>query len=136
MLGLPPMNLNDALARPMTDIFDTTPNPWSFTAIPSPLLYRTQLPMRTRRRAELTVPKSTRDATYWTRVTKGMDFRDADLLDPEGYNRVLWKGMMGDKPYPAAPTGLDLRQNRADLLSRYRLSLRQKPAHESKDGTY
>jgi hypothetical protein len=25
VLDLPPMNLNDALARPMADIFDTTP---------------------------------------------------------------------------------------------------------------
>ena len=35
---------------------------------------------------------------------------------------------MGDKPYPAAPTGMDLRQNREELLARYRQSLRQKAA--------
>ena len=33
------MNLNDALARPMADIFTTTPNKWSFTATPSAYLY-------------------------------------------------------------------------------------------------
>jgi hypothetical protein len=27
VLGLPPMNLNDALAKPMADIFNTTPTP-------------------------------------------------------------------------------------------------------------
>jgi hypothetical protein len=31
--------------------------------------------------------------------------------------------MMGNRPYPAAPTGLDLRQNRDKLLARYRRNL-------------
>ncbi len=43
VLGLPPMNLNDALARPMADIFNTTPSPWRYTANPSAMLYNTQL---------------------------------------------------------------------------------------------
>ena len=42
VLGLPPMNLNDALATPMADIFNTTPSAWSFTATPSAFLYCTQ----------------------------------------------------------------------------------------------
>jgi hypothetical protein len=33
--------------------------------------------------------------------------------------------MMGDKPYPAAPTGIDLRQNREKLLADYQQSLAQ-----------
>ena len=45
VLGLPPMNLNDALARPMADIFNTTPSKWSFTATPSAYLYNTDLPL-------------------------------------------------------------------------------------------
>jgi len=40
-----------------------------------------------------------------------MDFDDADLVSPEDFNRILWKGIMGHQPYPAAPTGADLRQN-------------------------
>ena len=78
------------------------------------------------------MPKPTHDAKYWARATKGMDFIDADRLDPEDFNRILWKGMMGKKPYPAAPTGLDLRQNREELLARYRQSLKQKPARAPK----
>lgn len=34
VLGLPPMNLNDALAKPMADIFNTTPSPWSLKPFP------------------------------------------------------------------------------------------------------
>ena len=135
VLGLPPMNLNDALGRPMTDIFNTTPSAWSFTATPSPLLYRTQLPITPHRRADLSVPKPAHDARYWTRVTKGMNFKDADLLDPDDYNRILWKGVMGNKPYPATPSGLDLRQNREELLARYRRSLERKAAPEPKKGS-
>jgi YVTN family beta-propeller protein len=122
VLGLPPMNLNDALARPMADVFNTTPSAWSFTATPSAYLYNTRLPLPPRL-AGLVVPKPTHDADYWARVTKGMDFGDADRIDFARYNRILWKGLMGDKPYPAAPTGADLRQNREELLADYRRSL-------------
>ena len=127
-LGLPQlMNLNDALARPMADIFNTTPSPWTFTAVPSSMLYVTSLPLPPRP-AGMTVPKPVQAAKYWARVTKGMDFTDADRVDAGAFNRILWKGMMGNKPYPAAPTGTDLRQNREELLARCRQSLKQKPS--------
>jgi hypothetical protein len=64
-----------------------------------------------------------------------MNFKDADLLDPDDYNRILWKGVMGNKPYPATPSGLDLRQNREELLARYRRSLERKAAPEPKKGS-
>ena len=116
-LGLPPMmNLNDALARPMADIFNTTPSPWTFTALPSAMLYNTSLPLPPRP-AGLMVPKPAHDAKYWARVTKGLDFTDADRVDAGAFNRILWKGMMGRKPYPTAPTGADLRSNREALLA-------------------
>jgi hypothetical protein len=62
--------------------------------------------------------KPTHDATYWAQVTKGMDFSAEDRIDFDTYNRILWKGIMGDKPYPEAPSGLDLRQDREALLNR------------------
>ena len=125
VLGLPPMNLNDALARPMADIFNTTPTPWSFTATPAAILYGTRLPLPPRQ-AGLTVPKPTHNARYWARVTKGMDFKDEDRVDPLDFNHILWKGLKGNTPYPAATTGLDLRLNREALLARYRLSLKRR----------
>ena len=127
-LGLPQMmNLNDALARPMADIFNTTPSPWTFTAVPSAMLYNTALPLPPRP-AGMVVPKPAHDAKYWARVTKDLDFTDADRVDAGSFNRILWKGLMGRKPYPAAPAGTDLRQNRDQLLARYRQSLKQKAA--------
>ena len=129
--GLPPMmNLNDALARPMADIFNTTPGTWSFTAAPSALLYDTSLPLPPRRAGTI-VLKPPHDATYWARATEGMDFSDADRLDGAAFNRILWKGLMGDQPYPTGPTGKDLRQNRDPLLKRYRGSRKQGSAESS-----
>ncbi len=107
VLGIPPMNLNDALARPMTDIFNVAPSPWTFTAAPAAILYNTSLPLPPKP-VGLRVPKPTHNAKYWARVTKGMDFSDADRVDPVLFNRVLWKGIMGNKPYPAALAGADL----------------------------
>jgi DNA-binding beta-propeller fold protein YncE len=106
VLGLPPMNLNDALARPMSDIFNTTPSAWSFKAVPAPILYNSQLPLPAKPTG-LIIPKPTHDAAYWTKVTQGMDFTSEDRFDFAVYNRVLWAGLMGNQPYPNAPTGKD-----------------------------
>jgi hypothetical protein len=121
VLGLPPMNLNDALARPMSDVFSTKPSPWSFTAIPAPILYNTQLPLPPKS-ANLIVPQPTYNAKYWAEVTEGVDYSSEDRMDFASYNRILWQGLMGNTPYPAAPTGKDLRQNRDKLLADYRES--------------
>jgi len=128
VLGLPPMNLNDALARPMADIFNTTAAPWSFAAVPAQILNGTTLPpfldKSANKSARLNAPKSTHDAKYWAQVTKGMDFTTEDKFDFATYNRILWKGLMGNKPYPVDRTGKDLRQNRKELLARYNRSLK------------
>jgi hypothetical protein len=43
--GLPPVNLNEALATPMSDIFNTSPTSWSFDATPAAIFYRASLPL-------------------------------------------------------------------------------------------
>ena len=125
VLGLPPMNLNDALAAPMADVFNTAPANWSFTATPSAYLYNTSLPLPAKA-AGLVVPKSTHDAKYWARVTRGLDFSDADQVDPVLYNRILWKGMMASRPYPAALRASNLRRHRPDRDDDDRPSPQQK----------
>ena len=123
ILGLGPMNLNDALASPMSDVFNTSPNrTWTFTATPAAILYCTDLPVPP---PVQPCTNPTPNAAYWARVTKGLDFTDADRVDGASFNRILWKGLMGDKPYPAAPTGQDLRLHREKLLADYRRSKMQ-----------
>jgi hypothetical protein len=126
VLGLPPMNLNDALAQPMADIFNTYPTQWSFTATVPAGLYSTGLPLTPP--VGLVVPKPTHTAEYWARATKGMDFTSEDRMDFAEYNHILWKGLMGNRPYPSRPSGKDLRQNRAQLLAHYQRSLQHKAA--------
>jgi hypothetical protein len=50
--------------------------------------------------------------------TKDFDFTDADKNDPAVYNRVLWEGTKGDKPYPAGRSGLDVRRDRDAIMQR------------------
>lgn len=125
-LGLGPMNLNDALARPMTDLFDLdalhkgTPAPWTFKALASPLLYppNSTLPLPPAP-AGMAVMKPTHGRNYWARATRGMDFTVEDRIDFDDFNRIQWKGLMGAKPYPEKPTGKDLRADRANLLAKF-----------------
>ena len=61
-------------------------------------------------------------AAWWAENLKGFNFHDADRLDTEAFNRVLWKGLMGEVPYPTLRSGIDLRKNRAQLLKKWEAS--------------
>jgi len=121
ILGLPPLNVSDALAAPMADVFDIGHRDWKYTATASGMLVGTGLPLPASA-ASLKQLKPTHDATYWAEATRGMDFSAEDRINFNQYNHILWKGLMGSKPYPETPTGLDLRNNRAELLRNYRAS--------------
>jgi hypothetical protein len=60
-----------------------------------------------------------------------MDFSVEDHVDGAQFNRILRQGLMGSKPYPATPSGLDLRANRAQLLERYRANAEQVPVQSN-----
>lgn len=118
ILGIGPINLNDSSARPMTDVFDLQQKDWTYKAIASDLLAGTQLPIP--KHISGSIPRPTHDAAYWAAVTKGMDFSVEDRVDPLMFNRILWQGIMGTRPYPAESSGVDLRENREQLLRDYR----------------
>src|SRR5581483_1448553 len=119
ILGIGSLSLSDSSAKAMTDVFDTTLKPWTYTAIPSTMLYNTQLPLPARQTGQQ-IPRPTHDAAYWATATKGMDFSVEDRVDPLAFNQILWRGLMGSKPYPATSSGDDLRGNREQLLDPYR----------------
>jgi DNA-binding beta-propeller fold protein YncE len=106
ILGTEHMNLNTAFQRPMTDVFDIgSSGKWSFVATASTVLNGTQLAVSLGdlgvQYASGPAVKSKHDAEYWAKATAGFDFSDADRVPPAKFNRVLWKGMMDGKPYPA-----------------------------------
>jgi DNA-binding beta-propeller fold protein YncE len=118
VLGIGSMNLNDSAATPMTAVFDLKQKDWAYKAVASDLLAGTQLPIP--KSSGRLVPQPTHDAAYWAAATRGMDFSVEDRVDPRGFNQILWRGMMGAKPYPSSSNGLDLSRNREELLQKYR----------------
>jgi hypothetical protein len=106
ILGTQHINLNTAFQRPMTDVFDIdSPATWSFTAEASTVLQSTMLARAPDglgvRFAAGKVVKPKHDAQYWAKRTARFDFSDADRVPTGKFNRVLWTGLMGGKPYPA-----------------------------------
>ena len=133
ILGIAPLNLNDANAAPMANAFDTKQAAWKYTAVPSAYLQQTSLPIPASKyaanaQAQLAPLHS---AAWWAAQTKGMDFSVEDHLDSNKFNHIVWQGTMGNKPYPAARSGEDLSGNRAQFLKNYRASQQQVQAAQA-----
>jgi hypothetical protein len=102
ILGVSQLSVHDAGVSPMTAAFNTSQASWTYEAIPSQYLYNTQLPILNKYvQNRSALPQPTHDAAWWEAQTKGMDFRQEDRVPTEQFNRIIWKGLMGDKPYPA-----------------------------------
>jgi len=106
ILGTPHINLNTAFRRPMSDVFDIhSSGAWTYSAVASTILKTTTLSLAQSANgvkfAEGPDIKPKHTAAYWTKVTAGFDFSDADQVPPAKFNKVLWAGLMGRKPYPA-----------------------------------
>jgi hypothetical protein len=108
VLGTPHINLNTAFQRPMSKVFDIeSAGAWTYSATASTVLMTTTLslaPGGSGNQAVTFAPgpniQPRHNAAYWARVTAGFDFSDADRVPPARFNRVLWTGMMGSRPYP------------------------------------
>ncbi len=127
LLGIAPNSLFSAAATPMTEIFDLTQSTWDYKAIVPDLLRTSQLPLPART-ADNSLPqtnrarlyaKDTHTASYWQRKLGDMDYNEEDKLDTPRFNRELWIGMMGRRPYPQVRSGRNLRENRSALLQQF-----------------
>jgi hypothetical protein len=54
----------------------------------------------------------THDAAWWAKRASSFDFSLEDRLDADAYNRLLWRGLLGNRPYPVRRSGKDLRDRR------------------------
>jgi hypothetical protein len=107
VLGTQHINLNTAFQQPMAAVFDTRQFPaWMFTATASTVLVpvanllhlaQDDKPIRY---AKGPIVKPVHNAAYWDKAMAGFDFSQADRVPVKKFNRVLWRGMMGSKPYP------------------------------------
>jgi YVTN family beta-propeller protein len=110
ILGVNYLGLNDANAVPMSDVFIKEPNLQPYVApIPGilcqPPVDPTLVPecKNPGKRPVTVAIKSLHDGTWWAQATKGFNFKHPDMINSDLFNRILWKGIMGDgKPYPGA----------------------------------
>jgi YVTN family beta-propeller protein len=121
ILGTRHMNINTAYARPMSDVFDIRMSPtWSFDAVASTYLQGTGLQASLNalgvKYAEGPVLKSTHDVAYWAEATRGFDFSEVDRVPNDLFNEVLWKGLMGDKPYPTVHSAYKTTSEEDDVV--------------------
>ena len=99
VLGMDHLSIYDANQRPMSDAFDLSQALWKFDVRASSLLRGTALPLP-RGIKSADGGRSPHDARYWMAQTRGLDFSKEDKVDAVAYNKILWKGLMGTKPYP------------------------------------
>jgi DNA-binding beta-propeller fold protein YncE len=93
VLGIPPMNVFDASASPMTECFTETPDYTPFTALPSNVPLDEKSPAKT----AILDPQLRRDAE----VSESLNFREIDRAPEDTLNRILWRAMRGSaEPYP------------------------------------
>jgi hypothetical protein len=100
ILGFGPMGLNDALAAPMSEVFDPSVTSWSYKASVPSVLRSTKLPLPQDAHASVTRPRHS--AKYWAKAMAGQDFSEPDRIEPVAFTHALWRGLMGNAPYPAA----------------------------------
>jgi hypothetical protein len=123
--------LNDANVLPVADAFDLSQQKWTYQAEPSAYLAGTTLPIPSSAFESAVLnhpPRPLHNAAWWAAQTKGMNFAVPDHLDTGKYNPILWAGTMGNRHYPTARSGLDLRANRAALLKKYAQNQDASPA--------
>src|SRR5262249_7140436 len=105
ILGTAHINLNTALQKPMADVFDIhSSGAWSYTSEASTVLATTTVASagnNTMKFAQGPNIKPQHDAKYWAKAMAAFDFSQADQVPTTQFNRVLWAGLMGKKPYPA-----------------------------------
>jgi DNA-binding beta-propeller fold protein YncE len=88
LLGLPPMNVNDAYAPVMSHMFSATTNQPAFEA-------------DYRNRSNGLVFETNKHQAPGAKLSERMDFSKPDAAGATALNQVLWRDQKGDAPMPA-----------------------------------
>jgi YVTN family beta-propeller protein len=147
LLGMEHLGLNDFNAIPMADVFKTKASDWTFNVTLPDILknaaggdyltmqqsfdptYQASNKNATRNWLAVRYSKPLHDGAWWSEQTKGFDFSREDRVDADRYNRIVWKGVMGEGvPYPQGRSGQNLRHNRQRLLKDYFYTLQHTQA--------
>jgi DNA-binding beta-propeller fold protein YncE len=82
ILGLPPLSQQDAAARAMDECFGEQPDLEPFSALPNRIALDERNPAKS------------------TTAAAAQDLSRPDRIDDEVFNRVIWRSVRGDEPYP------------------------------------
>ena len=94
ILGLPPMNQQDALGPVMSDCFNDIPDFTPYTALTN------QINLVTGSKSPLSS-----NALRYYRKLRNADFTKPDRIDEDAFNRYIWYSIKGDAPYPSEFVG-------------------------------
>lgn len=121
ILGIAPVSLNDAVAAPMSDVFDADAGiAWSFRAQVPNVLRTTGLPLPPPDgTGQACIDSPRHSSAYWSKALSFMNYSEIDRGAFGAGNLELWRGLKGAEAYPGSRSGEDLSQNRAALLQRY-----------------
>ena len=96
IMGIPPMNQQDAMAPLMFDCFTNVPDFTPYTALPN----NVDLASGTTGTGALS-PRQ----RYWAKRLQKMDFSKPDRINEDTFNRYIWFTVKGDAPYPSKFVG-------------------------------
>jgi hypothetical protein len=110
VLGLPPMNIQDAIANPMTDCFTSVPDKTPYIALPSNIPIDETSPQLSSLKGK---------ALYYAKKSLLPEFDGIDSGNDNLMNRILWFAEKGNAPYPlkyagAGNKGSEVEQEEAD----------------------
>jgi YVTN family beta-propeller protein len=92
ILGLPPMNIQDAIANPMADCFGTKPDKTPYKALPNNIPIDEMNPQLLSLKGK---------ALYFAEKSMLPEFDGVDAGNDDLLNRILWFAAKGNIPYPA-----------------------------------
>ncbi len=98
ILGLPPMNIQDAIASPMSDCFSNEPDKTPYNAIPNKIPIDEMNPQ---------LSSLSGKALHYAKKSLLPEFDGIDTGDDDLLNRILWFAAKGNVPYPAKYCGAD-----------------------------
>lgn len=99
----------------MTDVFDLNQAAWTYNAI-MPVLIAKEPSLTPQQSQNGVAFHDAQSADYWANQTRGFDWSLEDRVPAVLFNQILWKGLTGGLPYPAARNGHDFSRDRAAVL--------------------
>lgn len=98
ILGIPPMNIQDATAMPMFDCFTNVADTSPYVSVPN------QIPLDEMNKdlSQLKGP-----ALHYAKKSMHPQFDHVDAGNDDLFNRIVWFAVNGKKPYPAKYSGKD-----------------------------